>query len=86
MLRVEDFHIANSLNISSGNNARSFFTNNHALWTITMHTKSDFLDVQYNVSDIFANTSNSREFMQHAVDLNSGYCSTLQRRKQHSAK
>ncbi len=79
MFGVEDFNIANGLDIASLDNAGAFLADNHAFRAIAFHADSDFLDVEHHVGNVFTHTGDGREFMQHAVNLHSGYRSTLQR-------
>ena len=86
MIRIKDLHISRLLNVAGANNARAFLFQRQALWAFGVHYKSDFLDVHNHVGHVFTHTSNRRELMQHAINLNGCYSGTLKRRKKNAAQ
>jgi hypothetical protein len=82
MVGVQDLDVADRLDVTSADNARALLAHDHALGAVAVHLDGDFLDVQDDVGDIFANAGNRRELVQHAVDLDSRHGRALKRRQE----
>jgi hypothetical protein len=86
MLGVEDLDVADGLDVACGDHAGTLLAHNHALGFVAFHADGDFLDVQYDVGDIFAHARDRGEFVQHAVDLHRGDGSAAQRGQKHATQ
>ena len=86
MLGVEDFDIADRLDIASRYYAWALLADNHALGIIAVHLDGDFLDVQHDVRHVFPDARARGELMQHAVDLHGRYSGAAQRGQQNATQ
>ena len=86
VIRVKDLDIADSLNVASRNDAWAFLADDHALRALAFHADGDFLDVQNDIRNVFADARDRREFMQNAIDLNGGHGSAAKRRQKHATQ
>src|SRR5690606_35285151 len=86
VIRVEDLDIADSLNVASRNDAWAFLADDHALRAFAFHADGDFLDVQNDIRNVFADARDRREFMQNAINLNGGHGSAAKRRQKYAAQ
>ncbi len=86
MVGVQDLDVADRLDVTGGNDARTLLADNHALGIVAVHLDGDFLDVQDDVGDIFANARDRRELVQNAVDLDSRDGCTTKRRQENATQ
>ena len=86
LLRVDDFDGRVALDEFRSDVARTFGGETHGAWSFAIHRDDDALDVQDDVDDIFENAWNRREFVSHALDLDLGDRSALNRGEQHATK
>ena len=84
MFLVQDLDARAVRDISGGDNARTFGGDGQALGPFHFHAQGNALEVQNDISDVFAHTGHGRKFVQHVVDLHRRDRPTLQRGQQHA--
>src|SRR6185437_8642284 len=85
-IRIEHHDIADGLDVTGGDDARTLLLHDHALGAFALHLDRDVLDVEHDVGDVLANARDRGELVQHAVDVDRLHGSALQRGQQDAAQ
>ena len=85
-LGVQDLHVANRVDVASGDSAGAGLAKRHALRAFTLHLDGDRLHVEDDIRHVLADARDGRKLVQHAVDMDRRYCGALERRQQNATQ
>ena len=83
---IENFDIAGGLDVTGSDGTRALLGKREALGAFIGHLDRDFLDVEHEIGHVLAHARNRGEFVQDAIDLDSGDGRALQGRQQDTAQ
>src|ERR1051325_9255980 len=85
-VRVDNFHFGRRNDVGGSDRPFTAHLQMHAGRIYSIQFEAQLLDLQGHLDDIFANTRNFTELMQHIRDTDGGYSCAFQRREQYTAQ